>query len=203
MKKCLETLAVMLCLAVVPASSQIKFGVKAGVTRASLKFDDKRFFGDGHYGWFIGPSLKVNLPLLIGADGAVLYDQREVKLFSEETVKIKQICIPINARVNFSLPAGAGLYLAAGPQVAFNVGDSEFKWKDKESYENTFQLKKSAFSINLGAGIFLAKHLEVGLAYNIEMGSTADITWSRITDKSTYDDDSRLRTWKLQATIYM
>lgn len=203
MKKYLGTLAVMLCLTVLPASSQIQFGVKAGVTRASLKFDDNRFFGNGHYGWFIGPSLKVSLPLVIGAEGSVLFDQREVKLFNEETVKIKQICIPLNARFNFSLPSGTGLYLAAGPQVAFNVGDSEFKWTDKDSYENTFQLKKSAFSINLGAGVFLAKHLELGLAYNIEMGNTADITWSRITDKSTYDDDSRLRTWKLHATIYM
>lgn len=203
MKKFLGTLTVMLCLAAMPASSQIKFGVKGGFTRASLKFDESSFFGKGHYGWFIGPSVKIGLPLMLGADGAVLYDQREVKIANEEAVKIKQISIPINARLNLPLAAGSGLYAAVGPQFAFNVGSSEFTWDSKDSYERTFQLKKSAFSINLGAGVFLAKHLEVGFAYNIELGNTGEITWNKLTDKSTYDNDTRTRTWRIQATIYL
>ena len=205
MKKILGTLLMLLCLSVMPADAQgISFGVKGGTTRATLKFDKDNFFGKGHYGWFIGPTLKVGLPFGFGADGAVLYDQREVKIVDEQTMKIKQISIPVNARFNLALaPAtGTGLYLAAGPQVAFNVGDSEFKWTSKESYENTFQLKKSVFSLNLGAGVTLAKFLEVGFAYNIEMGSTGDITWGKLTEKANYDD-SKVKTWKLQATIYL
>lgn len=202
MKKFLGTLAVLLCLVVVPASSQIDFGVRGGTTRAKLKFDDEKFFGKGHYGWFIGPAIKVNLPL-IGVDAAALFDQREVKLFNEQVVKIKQVSIPVNARFNATIAPGTGIYLAAGPQFSFNVGDKEFHWKDRESYEKTFQLKKSMFSLNFGAGVFLAKHLEVGLAYNIELGDTGEITWSKLTDKNTYDDDTRARTWKLLATIYL
>lgn len=197
----------LLCLGVMPAGAQgIEFGVRGGTTRSTLSFDKDSFFGKGHYGWFIGPALKVGLPLGLGADGAVLYDQREVKIVGEEgqTMKIKQISIPVNARFNLALApgSGTGLYLAAGPQVAFNVGDSEFKWGKKESYENTFQLKKSVFSLNLGAGVTLAKFLEVGFAYNIEMGSTGDITWGKLTDKDSYDD-TKVKTWKLQATIYL
>ncbi|MBR6189483.1 MAG: porin family protein [Prevotella sp.] len=207
MKKILGTLVMLLCLSVMPADAQgLSFGVKGGTTRSTLKFDKDNFFGKGHYGWFIGPSLKVGLPLGFGVDGAVLYDQREVKIVDEQTMKIKQISIPVNARFNLALaPAtGTGLYLAAGPQVAFNVGDSEFKWTSKESYENTFQLKKSTFSINLGAGVYLLKMLELGFAYNIEMGNTGDITWSSLTDKSNYksSDETKVKTWKLQATIY-
>ncbi len=202
MKKFVGILSFLLCLAVVPAGAQgLHFGVKGGVTRAKLKFDEDSFFGKGHYGWFIGPSVKFNLPLL-GFDAAALYDQREVKIVGEQTMKIKQVCIPINARLNFDLVPGSGLYLAAGPQFAFNVGDSEFKWTNKESYQSTFQLKKSAFSINLGGGVFLTNHLEVGVAYNIELGNTGDITWSYLKDKENYDD-SKVRTWRLQATVYL
>ena len=84
------------------------------------------------------------------------------------------------------------------------MGDSEFKWTSKDSYENTFQLRKSTFSINLGAGVYLLKMLELGFAYNIEMGNTGDITWSSLTDKSNYksSDETKVKTWKLQATIY-
>lgn len=205
MKQFFGTLAMLLCLVVVPADAQgLSFGVKGGVTRASLEFDKDNFFGKGHYGWFIGPSVKLNLPMMLGADGAVLYDQHEVKIAGDEgqTMKIKQICIPVNARLNFNLPTGAGFYLAAGPQVAFNVGDSEFKWSKKESYETTFQMKKSAFSLNFGAGVTLLSHLEVGFAYNLELGNTSDITMNFLTDRNTYKDDSKVNTWKLQATYY-
>ena len=195
----------LLCLAVVPAAAQgLSFGVKGGVTNAKLNFDKDLFSGKGRYGWFIGPSLKLNLPLMLGADAAVLYDQREVKISGDEgqTMKIKQISIPVNARLNFDLPAGTGIYVALGPQVAFNVGDSEFKWGEKESCETTFQMKKSAFSLNFGAGVTLLSHLEVGFAYNVEMGSTGDITWDKLTDKNSYKDDSKVNTWKIQATYY-
>jgi hypothetical protein len=205
MKKFFGVLALMFFLFWMPAGAQgIDFGVRGGTTRSTLSFDKDSFFGKGHYGWFIGPAVKVKLPLMFGADGAVLYDQREVKIVGEQTMKIKQISIPVNARFNLDLVpgSGTGLYLAAGPQVAFNVGDSEFKWTSKDSYENTFQLKKSVFSINLGAGLYLLKMLEVGFAYNIEMGSTGDITWGKLTDKANYDD-SKVKTWKLQATIYL
>lgn len=203
MKKFFGILSILLCLAVVPAEAQgLSFGVKGGVTRSTLKFDKDNFFGKGHYGWFIGPAVKVNLPLMFGVDGAVLYDQREVKIVDEQTMKIKQISIPVNARLNFDLAPGTGLYVALGPQVAFNVGSSEFKWDSKESYQNTFQLKKSMFSMNFGAGVKLVSLLEVGFAYNVEMGNTGDITWSDLTKKDNYDE-AKSRTWRLQATIYL
>lgn len=205
MKKFFITLTTLLCLAVMPAGAQgIDFGVRAGTTRASLSFDKEKFLSKGHYGWFIGPAVKVGLPMGFSADGAVLYDQREVKIVGEQTMKIKQISIPVNARFNLNLvPAtGTGIYLAAGPQVAFNVGNSEFSWTSKDSYENTFQMKKSAFSLNFGAGVYLLKMLEVGFAYNIEMGSTGDITWGKLTNRESYDE-SKVKTWKLQATVYL
>ena len=107
----------------------------------------------------------------------------------------------MNARLKLGLGSTAGLYVAAGPQFAFNVGDDEFKWK-KDDIENTFQLKKSSFSINLGAGVYLSQHLEIGFAYNIALGSTADASWKKATDAALHDDDTKPKSWQISAAYY-
>ena len=202
MKKFFSALAMLAFMAVMPASAQgVKFGVQGGMTRSSLSFDENLFSTKGRYGWFVGPTIKVGLPLFFGVDAAALYDQRQVKI-NDENVKIQQISIPVNLRADFNLVSTLGVYAALGPQFSFNVGDSEFKWTDKSSYDSTFQLKKSAFSMNFGAGVMLLKQLEVGAAYNVEFGNTSDISWGMVTDKSTYKDDSKLKTWRIHATFY-
>ena len=202
MKKFFSVLAMLTFMAVMPASAQgLSFGVQGGITSSSLKFDKDLFSSGNRVGWFVGPTIKIGLPLFFGVDAAALYDQREVKI-NDENVKIKQVSIPVNLRADFSLISTVGVYAALGPQFSFNVGDTEFKWTDKNSYENTFQLKKSAFSMNFGAGVMLFKKLEVGAAYNMELGNTSDMSWGMVTNKDTYKDDSKLRAWRIHATYY-
>ena len=67
---------------------------------------------------------------------------------------------------------------------------------------NTFQLKKSAFSVNLGAGIYFSDHLEIGFAYNIALGSTADATWRKATDAAFHEDDTKPKSWHISAAYY-
>ena len=202
MKKFMSALVMLAFIAVTPASAQsVLFGVQGGVTRSSLSFDKDIISTKGRYGWFVGPTIKVGLPLFFGIDAAALYDQRQVKI-NDENVKIQQISIPVNLRADFNLVSTFGIYAALGPQFSFNVGDSEFKLNDTSTYSSTFQLKKSAFSMNFGAGIMLLKQLEVGAAYNVELGNTSDISWGMVTDKSTYKDDSKLKSWRIHATIY-
>jgi hypothetical protein len=78
--------------------------------------------------------------------------------------------VPVNARLNLGIGSSAGVYVAAGPRFGFNIGDDEYSWKSldesKANAENTFQLKKSNFSVNLGAGFYVSKHLEFGFTYN-------------------------------------
>lgn len=203
MKKFFSVLAMLTFMAVGPASAQgLSFGVQAGLTSSSLKFNEDVFSTDNRLGWFAGPTIKIGLPLFFGVDAAALYDQREVKI-NDEKVKIKQISIPVNLRADFSLVSTVGVYAALGPQFSFNVGDTEFKWTNTSSYESTFQLKKSAFSMNFGAGVLLFKKLEVGAAYNMELGNTNDISLRMVTDGSTYKkDDSKLRAWRIHASYY-
>ena len=182
-------------------AQNVKFGVKGGLDIQDMKFDNSVFNTDNKLGWFVGPTLQISLPIGgLGVDIAGLYNQKKYEV-NGESIKQQNILIPVNARLNLGIGSTAGLYVAAGPQFSFNIGDDKFEWK-KDNVENTFQLKKSAFSVNLGAGIYFSDHLEIGFAYNIALGSTADATWGKATDPAALNDDTKPKSWQISAAYY-
>jgi opacity protein-like surface antigen len=199
MKK-IFALVVLLSAMTMGAQAQgVKFGVKGGLDIANMSFDKSVFDTSNKVGWFIGPSLKILLPVTgLGVDVSAFYDQKKTEV-NTETITMKNILIPANVRFSFGLGEAAAIYLAAGPQISFNVGDDEFKWT-KDGVNNTFQLKKSAFSINLGAGVTILKHLEVGFAYNLGLGKTADVTFDQATKE--IKDDTAPKSWQISAAYY-
>ena len=78
--------------------------------------------------------------------------------------------------------------------VGINVGDENFKITNTDNY----QLKKTNFSINLGAGVSLLGHLEVGFNYNIALGKTGDFSLNNA--KNEYD--SKNNAWQISAAYY-
>ena len=203
MKKFFVLMVVMAVTAVMPASAQgVKFGVKGGLNNTEMKFDESVFDAENRFGWFAGPVVRIDLPITgLGVDIAGLYDQWETKV-NDEKIQQKSILVPINARLNLGLGDAAGIYVAAGPQFGFNIGDDEFKWKDKDNYENTFQLKKSSFSVNLGACVYLSDHFEVGFTYNIAMGKTADASFKDAVKTATTNDETKAKAWTISACYY-
>ena len=210
MKKAISLLMLLTSLVLSqPMQAQsINFGVKGGMNNNEMKFDKSVFDSENRFGFFIGPTLKVALPLGgLGVDIAALYDQRESKI-NNETIKQKSILVPVNARLNLGIGSSAGVYVAAGPQFGFNIGDDEYSWKSldesKANAENTFQLKKSNFSVNLGAGFYVSKHLEIGFTYNIAMGKTADATFKDAVDTAIKptEDDAKAKYWTISAAYY-
>ena len=200
--KRLVTLVVLLAALTVGVQAQsLKFGVKGGLDLVSMSFSEKVFDTSNKAGWFVGPTLQLNLIGGLGADIAAFYDQKTAEV-NTKTIKMKSVLVPLNVRYKFGLGKTVGLYVAAGPQFAFNVGDSEYKWTDKEFYENTFQLKKSNFSINLGAGVYLTKHLDVGFAYNIAMGKTADVEKYNNYEMRSFIDDTKTKSWQISAAYF-
>ena len=210
--KIIRSLLLFATIAVVqPAQAQsIRFGVKGGMNNNEMKFDESVFDSENRFGFFIGPTVKASFGLL-GFDIAGLYDQREAEV-NNETIKQKSILVPVNARLNLGLGSAAGIYVAAGPQFGFNIGDDQFTWKSitedtsnaRKEAENTFQLKKSNFSVNLGAGIYVSKHLEFGFTYNIAMGKTADATFKDAynTAIKPTEDDTKAKAWTISAAYY-
>ena len=171
MKKIFTTIVLMAAmLVVIPAKAGINFGIKGGYNITNFSFSEDVIAKDNQQGFFIGPSLKIGIPVLpIGFEIAALYDQRDAKLEGEK-ISQKSINIPINVRYELGLGDMAGIYVAAGPQFGFNIGDKSFNFDDVADYK----LKDSNLSINLGAGLRLVKHLEIGFNYNIALGKTGE-----------------------------
>lgn len=172
-------------LLAVPANAQVKFGIKAGVNVSDLHLSDvsENFDKSNNAGGFIGPTIKFTLPVVgLSLDASALYDYKSSKvkntegnITTEETVKQQTIDIPINVRYGVGLGSTANLFLYAGPQWAFNVGDKDFNWQTLTE-SSTYSLRSTNFSMNVGVGATALKHLQLTVNYNIACGKTADLT---------------------------
>ena len=186
------------------ANAQIKFGLKGGLNVTSMSFSEEVFDASNKTGFFVGPMVKVTVPIVgLSFDAAALYDQKEadVKYTGTEgelgkvNVKQQSINIPVNVRYGFGLSSLANIFLFAGPQWGINVGDKNFKWNETSSYS----LKKSNFSVNVGAGVTLLKHLQVSANYNIACGKSADASLSKALDAAANagKDKSHNNSWQI------
>ncbi|HRN16901.1 MAG TPA: porin family protein [Xylanibacter oryzae] len=188
-------------MAAAPVQAQVKLGVKGGLNITNMSLNSDIVSSSNRTGFFIGPTLKFTIPVVgLGIDAAALYDQREAKS-DDKTIKIQNINIPINLRYIIGLGSIAGIYFAAGPQFGFNVGNKNIE-NNVNTTTTTWNFKDSNFSINLGAGVMLLKHLEIGANYNIVCGKTGDVTVKKATDSVTSTSKNRSNAWQISAAYY-
>lgn len=174
MKKIFGALLIAVCIGMaMPAQAQIHFGVKGGVnlSKASLSNVGDNFKKDNFTGFFIGPMAEFNIPIVgLGVDASLLFAQRGIKVSSgndEYTIKQNGLDIPVNLKYNIGLGSLLGIYIAAGP-------DFYFDFAGNKTIEGTKTDKKKAeVGINVGAGVKLMNHLQVGANYNIPLSDTA------------------------------
>ena len=165
------------------AQAQVKFGLKGGLNVTNMSLNSEVFDADNQTGFFIGPTVKFTLPIVgLGIDASALYDQRDAKITVEDNgasveskIKNQSINIPINLRYGVGLGSTASVYLFAGPQFGFNVGD-----KNQSIFTDMgeWRLKSSTFSVNVGLGAMLLSHLQISANYNIACGKTGETTVS-------------------------
>ena len=199
MKKIFSTLVIMVCLLLaVPAQAQVKFGLKGGLNLTDMSFSVDDVDVSNRAGFFIGPTAKFTLPIVgLGLDASVLYDQREAKLKgADDKIKQQAINIPINLRYDIGLGSLAAVYLAAGPQFGFNIGDKHQTLVEDVS---EWKLNDSNFSVNVGLGVMLLGHLQVGANYNIVCGKTGEVT---VIDGVEEAFRGRSNTWQISAAYY-
>ena len=197
MKKIFTTIVLMAAmLVVIPAKAGINFGIKGGYNITNFSFSEDVIAKDNQQGFFIGPSLKIGIPVLpIGFEIAALSDQRDAKLEGEK-ISQKSINIPINVRYELGLGDMAGIYVAAGPQFGFNIGDKKFSFSNANDYE----MKDSNLSLNLGAGIRLVSHLEIGFNYNIALGKTGE--FNEVDGAKNLVGNGKANAWQISAAYY-
>ena len=187
-------------LVAIPAQAQFKFGLKGGLNITDMSFSSDVLESSNRAGFFIGPTVKFTLPIVgLGVDASALYDQREAKAKVKGTDnKLKQqaINIPVNLRYDIGLGSLAAVYLAAGPQFGFNIGDKHQTLIEDVS---DWKLNTSNFSVNVGAGVMLLGHLQVGANYNIVCGKTGEVT---VFDGVREVVRGRSNTWQISAAYY-
>ena len=192
------------------AQAQVKFGLKGGLNVTNMSLNSEVFDADNQTGFFIGPTVKFTLPIVgLGIDASALYDQRDAKVKVEDDgssveskIKNQSINIPINLRYGVGLGSTASLFLFAGPQFGFNVGDkNQSLFKDAAQW----RLKSSTFSVNVGLGAMLLSHLQISANYNIACGKTGDTTVSDVageTVQQMFKKRGRANAWQIGLAYY-
>lgn len=203
----MKKIIILLCLTMTvlfsaPTYAQVKFGLKAGLNVTDMHLNPSLFDASNRTGWFAGPTVKVSLPLSgLGLDASALYDYRSAKVTDAigeaETVKQSQIAIPVHLRYGVGLGSVASVFAFAGPQWGINVGDKNFKWTTGNSYS----LRKSNFSVNVGLGASFISHLQVTANYNIACGKTADLNLGSIVN-NTVKGKSRNNSWQVALAYF-
>jgi len=157
----------------IPSEAQVKFGLKGGLNVTNMSINNIDDAISNKSGFFVGPTVKFTLPIVgLGVDIAALYDQREAKI-KDTDVKLQQktVQIPVNLRWGFGLGSTASIYLFAGPQFGFNVGDGDKKFDVAD-----WSVKTAQVSGNAGLGVMLLKHLQVSANYNFALSKSGEIT---------------------------
>lgn len=85
---------------------------------------------------------------------------------SEDTEKLKSIEVPVNLKWSVGLGSALGVYLAAGPQFGFNIDNG---------FDKLMDTKTCAVSVNVGVGVKLLSHLQIGVNYNIGASKLAEL----------------------------
>ena len=181
MKKWITLFTVTVCLAMaMPAKAQIKFGVKGGLNLASASLSDAwdaKGNADSYTGFFIGPMVDITIPIIgLGVDGALMYSQKGAKISFDDdlgstTFKQQGIEIPVNLKYSIGLGSSASIYFAAGPSFYFNMkSDDDLTF---DTMKGSLDYDKSEVSLNLGAGVKLLRHLQLGVNYNMGLTDSA------------------------------
>lgn len=182
MKKILSTLFVAVCCMAMamPAQAQVSFGVKGGLNLSKMDWEvgnwDINNVKENSTGFFIGPMIEASVPIVgLGVDGALMYSQR-----GSGELKQQGIEVPINLKYSIGVGDMAAIFFAAGPDFYFNLKDVDIAGVDK---------KDAQVGLNLGAGVKLINHIQIGVNYQFALGNSFKIMNSDVKNK--------LNTWQI------
>ena len=161
MKRTTLTLAALLCclLMAAPAGAQmLQFGVKAGMNMTRIDWGDG--WDENMTGIFIGPTAELTIPIVgLGVEASALLSQKGFNADSDHSKQLG-LDVPVSLKYTFGLGKTLGIYLAAGPDFYF----------DFKGEKNGVERKRAQVGINVGGGVKLFRHLQVGVNYNIPTG---------------------------------
>ena len=192
MKKILNTLmlAFGLLLMAMPADAQIRFGVKGGVNLTQVETNLKAI-KDNSTGYFIGPMIEATIPGIgLGVDGAIMYAQR-----GKDELKMEGIEVPLNLKATIGAGSSLSIFLAVGPDFFLNLKDIDLGAIDATIDGYKAKEKKAQVGLNLGGGVKLMQHLQLGLNYMIPLGDS--FSFKKAADAVGEEESFKYKTWQL------
>lgn len=158
----------VMSLCILPANAQIRFGVKGGLNINSVHLNKKLFHTENTTGFNIGPMVEMMVPVAgLGVDAAILYSQKGMGLKEGKDIKNDYLDIPVNLKWKFGLPI-LKVYVAGGPYVGFRIGGEKL-WDIPGNTVDQLKAKNFAAGLNLGGGVEVIKHLQVGFTYSLAL----------------------------------
>ena len=192
MKKILNTLmlAIGLLLMAMPADAQVRFGVKGGVNLTQVETNLKAI-KDNSTGYFIGPMIEATIPGIgLGVDGAIMYAQR-----GKDELKMEGVEVPLNLKLTIGAGSSLSIFLAAGPDFFLNLKDIDLGAIDATIDGYKAKEKKAQVGLNLGGGVKLMQHLQLGLNYMIPLGDS--FSFKKAADAVGEDESFKYKNWQL------
>jgi len=176
MKKLLALLLVVFIT--LPAISQLKFGIKAGVSTTSITMDDAKSITSGNASYLLGKAEGANygyhLGIFLRANISKLYIQPEVLFASrsnEYTLsKVNSVVDSISVKQNFQkldIPVMVGVKLGpvrinAGPVGSLRIGSPKDLIDDPDFKA---MYASMTFGYQAGLGLDILKKLTIDLRY--------------------------------------
>lgn len=145
------------------ADAQFRFGIKAGVNVNHLSLKDYKIEDNNKAGWTAGVMGEFQVPIVgLCLDASLMYS----RLNGLEDNK-NFLMIPINVKYKFGLPVVGSFfapYIFTGPSFDFKL--------DKNTVSD-FKTKTFQAVWNIGLGIELVRHLQIGASYGFGMNNIA------------------------------
>ena len=178
MKKALLVCSLAL-LSLIPASAQFSWGIRGGLNLVNndIKAVDKEaaLNKDNYTGFFFGPMAEIQIPIIgIGIDGSLLYSQKGMNLPDTTVMKNQNISIPVSLKYSLGLGNFAAVFVAAGPQFDYKIGDLKttietYKANGDLDEAKEYVMNQYSWSVNIGAGVKLINHIQAAVNYNIPL----------------------------------
>lgn len=169
-------MALILAIAGTANAKIIDFGIKAGMNVNKISFNKKNLGltdPGNSFGWEAGVMAEVNVPIVgLCFDAAAMYarmnNAANVSNIDNKEFGKNFIMIPVNIKYKFTLPVVSRFlspYIFTGPEFAFKL--------DKNTV-NSFKTHTCQVAWNVGLGLQLINHLQIGASYGFGINNIAD-----------------------------
>jgi hypothetical protein len=176
MKRIKQTLLLIVAMVAMatPASAKVfSIGPRVGLGVSSMKFDASGLESDNLTGFTAGVETEFMIPVVnLGVDLSAMYVRRNTTFLENNNYSTAQrdyFTVPIDLKWKIGIPAVGSLltpYIFTGPEFSFLTS--------KKAITEAWNNKSVNVSWNIGAGVQLFSHLQIGASYGFGITKAAE-----------------------------